>query len=73
MARASGWRQRCWNGADGNFALDKTIWDNAESWCWTRYDGRVSCVRGRSLTPPFIPSRLEFGRRRRCVKARPMG
>ena len=42
-------------GVDGNFALDNHL-DNAESVVLTPVtDGRWSCVRWGSLTPPFYP------------------
>jgi probable phosphoglycerate mutase len=42
-------------GVDGNFALDNHL-DNAESVVLTPItDGRWSCVRWGSLTPPFYP------------------
>jgi broad specificity phosphatase PhoE len=42
-------------GVDGNFALDNHL-DNAESVVLAPItDGRWSCVRWGSLTPPFYP------------------
>ena len=54
-ARRSGWRPRCWPAWTASFALDNHL-DNAESVVLAPItDGRWSCVRWGTLTPPFYP------------------
>ena len=61
-------------GVDGNFALDNHL-DNAESVVLAPItDGRWSCVRWGTLTPPFYPrGRRQPGRGRGALKHRPDG